>query len=120
MSFTAGFVVLTAQPDGTWRDDYDGVIHTDPVEAHRAEHEAEADLGEGNVQLCRVLPLEDHQTVNADSVRRYLDTAMSNWRKTLVVSTGVQADMARHHYSALQLVRQALLGDHKELDTASV
>lgn len=52
-----GYVVVTAQPDGTWRDDWDGKVHTDRPAGASALAAAGEALGPDRVQLCRLMPV---------------------------------------------------------------
>lgn len=52
-----GWIILTTQPDGTWKDDWDGNLHTDRTDADDALAKASVALGSENVRLveCRDL-----------------------------------------------------------------
>lgn len=58
----AGFVILTAQPDGSWRDDWDGEVHVSRDEAEAAFRDAASRLGAGSeddyLMLCELINVE--------------------------------------------------------------
>ena len=51
-----GYVVLTAQPDETWRDDWDGEVHATPEAAASAFAEACDALGP---DFCKLVELHE-------------------------------------------------------------
>ncbi len=64
--FKGGYVVLTRQPDGSWRDDWDGRVHVDRADGAESYGEAVAAIGAENAILCAVLPDQPDHFITFD------------------------------------------------------
>lgn len=72
MADPIGFVLLTSQPNGSWKDDWDGEVHTDRATFAGVLVEAGMTLGVENVQGAVLYPVvfEMATDAGADQPRR--------------------------------------------------
>lgn len=57
MADPLGFVVLTSQPNGSWKDDWDGEVHTDREAFAAVLLDAQSACGSENVQGAVLYPV---------------------------------------------------------------
>lgn len=56
-----GYIVLTEQPDGSWKDDWDGEVHASLSDAEESLSSASGALAEG----CKIVSLHEVAPVAA-------------------------------------------------------
>lgn len=57
-----GYIVLTLQRDGTWKDDWDGCVHSRRVDADRALDTASDAMGSEHALLVGLTPVGTSQS----------------------------------------------------------